>query len=148
MEKPYDEAAERAALIKNETVKNFMEKPLLKVGDTEFGYEVEDKEAVIGMLTNTNKFWNSLIDKEGKPDMQKLIKVMAFAANPDKYDKDVLALAKDLGKEEYLKEQKNTKSVVDKVIDHSKAVDDDKFDADEFLKEAIRQKNLRDNKRR
>ena len=137
----FDVEAEKKTLLSNQEIKSFMDSKLIKIADTEYGYEVQDPESVIGMMADTRKFWGSF-QKDGKPDLVKLAKVMAFAQDPNKYDSDLLKLAQDIGQEKYLKEQKNVKDKVNKVVDMTKT-DDDTFDPDEFLKAAIAQKRAK-----
>lgn len=135
-EKPvvqYDPAKERENILKNENMKSFVGDKLVRISDTEYAHEVEDAEAIIGMMTDQRNFWSLFKKEDGTIDFGKLTKAFAFAKNPSKYESDVLALGKSLGQEEYLKQKKNI-GQIKKEIDQDSTVDGKTFDKIGFLK--------------
>lgn len=134
-EKPvvqYDPVKERENILKNESVKTFVADKLIGIADTGYAHEVEDPEAIIGMMTDQRNFWALFKKEDGTVDFGKLTKAFAFAKNPSKYENDILALGKALGEEGYLKEKKNIGKKKEENQDHS--VDSKTFDKTGFLK--------------
>jgi len=111
---------------------------------------VENPDEVVGMMANLNKFWDKFKNPGGDVNWTKVTKLMAFASDMAKYDKHLLSTGNDRGTENYLKEQKNIGGQDQKVIDKSLDVDgldlSNDTEKENFLKQAIAQKNS--NKRR
>lgn len=143
VEKPvvqFDPVKAREAIVANEPVKKFLENKLVKISGTEYSHEVADPEAVIGMMTDTRKFWNLFKDEKGTIDFTRIQKALAFAVNPDGYEKDLLDLGYALGEEKYLTEKKNIDSIREKNQD--KEVDGKGFSKEGFIK-AMKAQNVR-----
>lgn len=141
-EKPlvqYDPVKERENILKNESVKTFVADKLVAIGETGYAHEVEDPEAIIGMMTDARDFWKLFRKEDGTVDYGKLTKAFAFAKNPSKYENDILSLGKSLGEEAYLKAKKNTGGIRE-VNQDKEAPDGKTFVKGDFLK-AMREQN-------
>lgn len=136
-EQVFDPVKEREALLKNDEIKSFVENKMVRIGDTDYGHEVEDPEKVIGMMTDTRNFWRLFAKEGGGTDWDRLQKTMAFALDPSKYEATVLALGRNLGEEKYLKEKKNIKPPSE--VNQDKGADTGGFNKKEFLAELKRQ---------
>jgi hypothetical protein len=140
-EKPvvqFDPVKYRQELGAIEPVKNFLANKQVGISGTEYAHEVGDPEAVIGMITDTRKFWKLFQNPDKTTDYTKLQKALAFAIDPEGYDKDLLDLGYTLGEERFLKEKKNISNI--RELDQNKDVDNKGFSKEGFLKAAKEQK--------
>ncbi len=106
----FDVNAWRQSIMKEKSVSDFLQNKTLKVGD-EYGLEIESPDAIIEMMVDDRKFWQTMVDpKSSKVDFDKTQKVFAYAQNPTAFEKTLIEIGKDIGKAEYLKERKNISS--------------------------------------
>ena len=140
----YDPTEEYNRLVELDEIKPIISSKMIPVGDTGYGFELENPEEVIGMMADTRKFWSVFKDSEGNLNLQAVAKVMAIAKNQAQYEKDLLQLGGDLAMEGYLKTKKNVKDVSSDKPDLNKDLPDSgEFDPDAFMKEALRQKRAK-----
>lgn len=131
----FDPAKERESVLKIEEVKKFMTDKLVRIADTGYAHEVENPEAVIGMMADQSEFWKLFLKKDGQTDWGKLTKVFAFANDQSKYENDLLSLGKSLGVEGYLKQGKNISRVRETNQDKQAADSAGTFNPMDFLKQ-------------
>jgi len=72
-----------------------------------FNYEVDDPQSMIDMTVDNSKFFNLFLDKSGQVDLNKWYKVVAFAMEPDTYDKSLVNHGKTYGVTQVEQELKN-----------------------------------------
>lgn len=72
-----------------------------------FNYEVDDPQSMIDMTVDNSKFFNLFLDKSGQVDLNKWYKVVAFAMEPNTYDKSLVNHGKTYGVTQVEQELKN-----------------------------------------
>jgi hypothetical protein len=140
----------RQDLLKDKDISEFVKTKSIPVGEGLVFETDQDPNKVIGMMTNVSDFWKLFQNQDGSPNKALITKVFTFALDPSKYDARVLELGKDLGAEQYLKEQRNTSSttqkvnVVDKSLDREEVVVVNgkivKGNSTEFIKAGVAQR--------
>jgi chorismate mutase len=139
----FDPQVYKKQLLADKEVDSFMKSKLLKIGvsdetGTSFGFEVENPDSVIEMMSNDQKFWNTML-KDGKVDRAKQAKVYSFSQDPERYEQALVEFGKTLALEERLKEVKNTDGRLNKKTTEQSAVGSSDWKK-EFLKAGIQQK--------
>jgi len=81
----------------------------LNIGDNEFGFEVDDPQAIVDQAVNGEKFFEQFT-KDNKIDYNKFYLVAAFAQNPEGFVNAVLTQGKSIGTENILDVIKNPSS--------------------------------------
>lgn len=72
-----------------------------------FNYEVDNPQSMIDMTVDNSKFFNLFLDKNGEVDLNKWYKVVAFAMEPDTYDRSLVNHGKTYGVSQVEQELKN-----------------------------------------
>jgi chorismate mutase len=139
----FDPQEYKKQLLADKDVDAFAKSKLLKIGvsdesGTAFGFEVENPDAVIEMMSNDQKFWSTMM-KNGKVDRTKQAKVYSFSQDPERYEQALVDFGKTLALEERLKEVKNTDGRLGKKTTESSTVGSSDWKK-EFLKAGIQQK--------
>ncbi len=63
----------------------------------EFNYEIENPQQVMEMTVDNSKFFNLFLNEEGEVDLAKWYKVVAFALEPDVYERSLVNHGKTVG---------------------------------------------------
>lgn len=81
----------------------------ITIGDGEqaVNFELNDVNAVLEQTYNPQKFFESFVKPDGTTDMAKWYKVIAFASNPQAYEKTSINYGKTLGRQEVYNDIKN-----------------------------------------
>lgn len=79
----------------------------IKVGDSEFQYELPDANSMVDMTLDNDKFFQQFAAGEGQLDYSKWYKTVAYSQNPELFEKALINYGKTLGREEVTKEIKN-----------------------------------------
>jgi len=79
----------------------------VKIGDSEFNYELQDAQSLVDMTLDNNKFFQQFAAGEGQLDYSKWYKTVAYSQNPELFEKALINYGKTLGREEVTKEIKN-----------------------------------------
>jgi hypothetical protein len=79
----------------------------IKVGDSEFNYELPDAASMVDMTLDNDKFFQQFAAGEGQVDYSKWYKTVAYSQNPEQFEKALINYGKTLGREEVTKEIKN-----------------------------------------
>lgn len=81
----------------------------ITIGDGEqaVNFELNDVNAVLEQTYNPQKFFESFVKPDGTTDMAKWYKVIAFASNPQAYEKTSINYGKTLGRQEIYNDIKN-----------------------------------------
>lgn len=79
----------------------------IKIGDSEFNYEIQDAESLVNMTLDNNQFFQQFAAGEGQLDYSKWYKTVAYSQNPELFEKALVNYGKTLGREEVTKEIKN-----------------------------------------
>lgn len=79
----------------------------IKVGDSEFNYELGDAQTLVDMTLDNDKFFQQFAAGEGQLDYSKWYKTVAYSQNPEQFEKALINYGKTLGREEVTKEIKN-----------------------------------------
>jgi hypothetical protein len=69
----------------------------IEVDGEEFNYEIENPQQVMEMTKDNSKFFNLFLNEEGEVDLSKWYKVVAFALEPDVYERSLLNHGKTVG---------------------------------------------------
>lgn len=131
----------------NEDMAKFLDKKLLKLevkseDGKQFGYEVENPESVIEMMTNDSLFFGQFQDKEtGSINYAKAAKVYAYSQNPEAFEKQLVEFGKTLATEKILKEKRNADGVLEGKKSSGAAGGTGDW-RDDFLKAARQQKKV------
>jgi len=114
-EKAEDKEAEVEAERLREEMKNFEEtvksrpeiksllkdkRLVLKSGDSEFKYGVENPEALVEATLDSRKFYQAFATEDGGIDYDNFLKVSAYAQNPEEFEKSLINHGKSLATEE------------------------------------------------
>lgn len=140
----FDAQAYKKQLLADKEVDAFARRKLLKLDVSDesgasFGFEVEDSDSVIEMMTDDRKFWSTLM-KDNKVDRTKQAKLYAYAKDPKKFEQALVEFGKTLALEARLKEVKNTDGQLNK--QHVAGTDQGDYKT-RFLKAALQQKQSR-----
>jgi len=79
----------------------------IKIGDSEFNYELPDAVSMVDMTLDNDKFFQQFAAGEGQLDYSKWYKTVAYSQNPELFEKALINYGKTLGREEVTKEIKN-----------------------------------------
>jgi hypothetical protein len=79
----------------------------IKIGDSEFNYELGDAQTLVDMTLDNDKFFQQFAAGEGQLDYSKWYKTVAYSQNPEQFEKALINYGKTLGREEVTKEIKN-----------------------------------------
>jgi hypothetical protein len=79
----------------------------IKIGDSEFNYEIQDADSLVNMTLDNNQFFQQFAAGEGQLDYSKWYKTVAYSQNPELFEKALVNYGKTLGREEVTKEIKN-----------------------------------------
>lgn len=82
----------------------------IKIGDSEFNYELPDPNSMVDMTLDNNKFFQQFGSGDGQLDYSKWYKTVAYSQNPEQFEKALINYGKTLGREEVTKEIKNPSS--------------------------------------
>lgn len=69
----------------------------IEVDGEEFNYEIDNPQQVMEMTKDNSKFFNLFLNEEGEVDLSKWYKVVAFALEPDVYERSLLNHGKTVG---------------------------------------------------
>jgi hypothetical protein len=69
----------------------------IEVDGEEFNYEIDNPQQVMEMTKDNSKFFNLFLNEEGEVDLAKWYKVVAFALEPDVYERSLLNHGKTVG---------------------------------------------------
>jgi hypothetical protein len=69
----------------------------IEVDGEEFNYEIDNPQAVMDMTVDNSKFFNLFLNEGGEVDLAKWYKVVAFALEPDVYERSLLNHGKTVG---------------------------------------------------
>lgn len=69
----------------------------IEVDGEEFNYEIDNPQQVMEMTKDNSKFFNLFVNEEGEVDLAKWYKVVAFALEPDVYERSLLNHGKTVG---------------------------------------------------
>lgn len=83
----------------------------IRVGDSEFNYELQDANSLVDMTLDNNKFFQQFASGEGQLDFGKWYKTVAYSQNPELFEKALINYGRTLGREEVTKEIKNPSSL-------------------------------------
>jgi hypothetical protein len=145
----FDVDAYKKEVLKDKAVDSFVKDKILKLAvknesGQSFGFEPENVEQVIEMMTDDNRFWGSFV-KDGKINRELHAKVCAYLQNPDAFEQQLVEFGKTLGLEDRLKEVKNTDNRLEKKNTSAQTGDGNRWiggapNPKTFLKEALKQK--------
>lgn len=76
-------------------------------GDDEFVYEVEAPDKLVETTIDNEKFFNLFKGDDGKLNLDKWYKVLAYAMNPENFEKVLIGHGKSKGTESVVKDIKN-----------------------------------------
>lgn len=79
----------------------------LKIGDTEFNYEIPNADSLLNMTLDNDKFFSQFAGQEGNVDYARWYKTAAYSQNPELFEKALVNFGKTIGREEVTKELKN-----------------------------------------
>ena len=109
-----DESAEMAANWSNIVDNSDATKGILSdkaisidIDGEDFNYEVDNIDAMVEMTKDNSKFFNLFINQDGEVDLNKWYKILAFAMEPDVYERSLVNHGKTLGVSDVEKELKN-----------------------------------------
>lgn len=108
--------AEAAAAEWKKTVDNHdATKAIMSVGklsidngtDSPFAFEIANKDELVKMTLDNNEFFNLFNDHKGGVDLERWYRVLAYASNPQAFEKSLIQHGKSLGEESVTQELKN-----------------------------------------
>jgi len=110
-----DPVVQREAIQKqvmaNKEVRDFLNNKLVRidvpVDGQYFAYQEQNPQAVVEMIVDGNKFWNKLLDKDGKVDWNKANKVLSYAMNPAAFETELIKLGQRQGRREKIMQDRN-----------------------------------------
>lgn len=79
----------------------------LKIGDTEFNYEIPNADSLLNMTLDNDKFFSQFAGQEGNVDYARWYKTAAYSQNPELFEKALVNFGKTIGREEVTRELKN-----------------------------------------
>ena len=79
----------------------------IDIDGEDFNYEVENVNDMLEMTKDNSKFFNLFLNQNGEVDLNKWYKILAFAMEPDVYERSLVNHGKTLGVSDVEKELKN-----------------------------------------
>lgn len=79
----------------------------LKIGDSEFNYEIPNADSLLTMTLDNDKFFSQFAGQEGNVDYARWYKTAAYSQNPELFEKALVNFGKTIGREEVTRELKN-----------------------------------------
>lgn len=143
--KQVDPQVQREAIQKQvmstKEVKDFLQHKLVRIDVPDdngnyFAFIEKNPEKVVEMIVDGNKFWNTLLDKDGKVDWNKAHKVLSYATDPVAYEKELIKLGRRQGQRDKIIHDRN----IDGRLNQRFEAETEEKPFKEGLLEAFRQK--------
>lgn len=95
----YDYEAEMQQLRQRPEIQNLMVNRMIpvKYGDQSFNFEVSDPDKLVGTAADVANFFKLFESAPGQYDLGKWMKVAAYAADPEAFEKNLITFGKNLG---------------------------------------------------